>query len=167
MKLQSHGIETDLPAGWEGRITVRSSPAALDRSIGADRAGPVGNPGETAWPVAHLGNFPLPQDRGDFGSGAVDVMTDRDLLVVLAEYGPECAGTALFKRKGIPTDLTPNMFSANALQRAIPGQAGCQIFFTVANRAFCCYTVLGRQSNAVGLLAQAQATLSATRISPR
>lgn len=167
MKLQSHGIETDLPGGWEGRITVRSSPTALNDSIRADQAGPVGNPGETAWPVAHLGNFPLPEDRGDFGSGAVDVMTEQDVLVVLAEYGPECAGTALFRRKGIPTDLSPNMFAANALQRAIPDQAGCQVFFTVANRAFCCYTVLGRQSNAARLLPQALATLSATRISPR
>src|SRR5690606_34224608 len=106
MKLQSHGITTDLPAGWEGRITVRNSPTTVDRSLGADRAGPVGHPGETAWPVAHLGNFPLPEHRGDFGSGAVDVMTDQDVLVVLAEYGPECAGTALFKHKGLPTNLT-------------------------------------------------------------
>lgn len=167
MKLQSHGITTDLPAGWEGRITVRNSPTTVDRSLGADRAGPVGHPGETAWPVAHLGNFPLPEHRGDFGSGAVDVMTDQDVLVVLAEYGPECAGTALFKHKGLPTNLTPAMFSASALQRVVPGQAGCQVFFTVANRAFCCYTVLGRQSNASRLLPQAQATLAATRISPR
>ncbi|MEO6989814.1 MAG: hypothetical protein ABI239_14345 [Aquihabitans sp.] len=167
MKLQSHGIETDLPAGWEGRISVRSSPTLLESRIGADQAGPVGNPGETAWPVAHLGNFPLPERRGDFGSGAVDVMTDQDVLVVLAEYGPECVGTALFAHRGIPTNLTPNMFGANALQRALPDQAGCQVFFTVANRAFCCYTVLGRQSNAARLLPQAQATLSATRIQPR
>ena len=94
-------------------------------------------------------------------------MTDQDVLVVLAEYGPECAGTALFRHKGIPAGLTPNMFSANALQRGISGQAGSQVFFTVANRAFCCYTVLGRQSNAARLIPQAQATLSATRIEPR
>jgi hypothetical protein len=59
------------------------------------------------------------------------------------------------------------MFSASALQRTLPGQAGCQIFFTENDRAFCCYTVLGRQANATRVLPQANATLSATRILPR
>jgi hypothetical protein len=117
--------------------------------------------------VVHLGNCALPEERGDFGSGAVDVMGDDDVIVVLFEYGPESAGTALFRHRGIPTSLTPNMFSRSALQRAMPDQAGCQVFFTVENRAFCCYTVLGRQANANRLLPQTNATLAATRISPR
>jgi hypothetical protein len=59
------------------------------------------------------------------------------------------------------------MFSPQALQRSLPGQAGCQVFFTEAGRAFCCYAVLGRQAAAARVLPQANATLSATRISPR
>ncbi len=59
------------------------------------------------------------------------------------------------------------MFSRSALQRAMPDQAGCQVFFTAENRAFCCYTVLGRQANAKRLLPQTNATLAATRIAPR
>ncbi len=159
MKLQAHGITTDLPPGWEGRISLRKAPDGTQRSIG--HAGEVPNP------VVHLANFPLPENRGDYGSGAVDVMADSDVLVVLFEFGPESAGTSLFRRKGIPTRLTPNMFSPQALQRAIPGQAGCQVFFTEAGRAFCCYAVVGRQSAAPRVLPQANATLSATRISPR
>lgn len=164
MKLQAHGIETSLLPGWEGRILMRGATTSRD----AQKAGVEPDPSfAPPNPVVHLANFALPEDRGDFGSGAVDVMGDGDVLVVLFEYGPESAGTALFRRKGIPTDLRPSMFSASALQRTRPGQAGCQLFFTVENRAFCCYTVLGRQSAAARVLPQANATLAATRISPR
>lgn len=165
MKLQSHGIETDLPPGWEGRIGVRTQPTADTRALGEVSA--IGDAGERPNPVVHLANFALPEQRGDFGSGAVDVMGADDVLVVLFEYGSECANTALFQRQGIPTDLTPNMFSSSALQRTLPGQAGCQIFFTEGNRAFCSYTVLGRQSNALRVVPQANRTLAATRIAPR
>lgn len=171
MKLQSHGIETDLPPGWEGRIALRSpvEPEAttVERRLADSAAARSLPPAETTFPVVHLGNFPLPDDRGDFGSGAVDVMTDLDVLLVLAEYGPECAGTALFAHQGLPTNLTPNMFSGSALQRTLPGQAGCQIWFTAENRAFCLYAVLGRQANATRVLPSAQQTLAATRIAPR
>ncbi len=166
MKLQAHGIETNLPPGWEGRIALRTVPGEGAGASAEPAARSLGNQGERPNPVVHLANFALPEQRGDFGSGAVDVMTEEHVLVVLFEYGPESLGKALFKRKGIPA-LTPNMFSPSALQRTLSGQAGCQVFFTVENRAFCCYTVLGRQSAANRVLPQANATLAATRISPR
>ena len=159
MRLEAHGITTDLPAGWEGRIGVRTQPSAHTRAIG--------DPDDTPNPVVHLANFALPAQRGDFGSGAVDLMGDEHVLVVLFEYGPECVGTALFERQGLPTRLTPAMFSGSALQRTLPNQAGCQIFFTESNRAFCCYTVLGRHSSAARVLPHANATLSSTKIGPR
>ena len=159
MRLQAHGIATDLPPGWEGRIGVRTQPTEATRAIG--------HVDEVPQPIVHLANFALPEQRGDFGSGAVDLMGTDDVLVVLFEYGPECVGTELFKQRGLPTKLTPAMFSGSALQRTLPGQAGCQIFFTESDRAFCCYTVLGRHSSASRVLPQANATLSGTRISPR
>lgn len=173
MKLQAHGIETDLLPGWEGRISLRTVPSPAGRSAGdaakagGDLTGPVGNPDEIPNPVVHLANFALPEQRGDFGSGAVDLMTEDHVLVVLFEYGPESVGQALFRRRGLPTDLRPNMFSSAALQRTLPGQAGCQIFFTAEDRAFCLFTVLGRQHAAARVLPQANATLAATRISAR
>lgn len=167
MKLQAHGIETDLPPGWEGRIALRTGPGGGPGARTFGEAEPTGPPDEVTSPVVHLANFVLPEERGDFGSGAVDLMTAADVLVVLFEYGPESVGQALFKRRGIPTTLRPNQFSPSALQRTLPGQAGSQVFFTVENRAFCCYTVLGRQAAANRVLPQANATLAATRISPR
>ena len=68
MRLSAHGITTELPAGWEGRITRRRRPAATSptgaSSTGpAARAGAIGSPDEIPEPVVHLANFALPEDR--------------------------------------------------------------------------------------------------------
>jgi hypothetical protein len=164
MKLQAHGIEADLHAGWEGRISVRRAAVASTSGIRASQAPTVA---EQTHPVVHLANFPLPEQRGDFGSGAVDLMGAGDVLIVLFEYGPESVGQALFRRQGLPDRLRPNMFSGSALQKTIAGQAGTQVFFTEAERAFCLYVVLGRQREAPTLVPLANRTLSSTRISRR
>ncbi len=164
MKLIAHGIEADLLAGWEGRISVRRAPAAVQAGARTRQATAAV---EQTHPVVHLANFPLPEQRGDFGSGAVDMMGSGDLLVVLFEYGPDSVGQALFRRQGLPTRLRPDMFSGSALQRTVPGQAGTQVFFTAAVRTFCLYVVLGSQREATTLVPLANRALSATRISPR
>ncbi len=161
MNLSAYGITTELPPGWEGRITKRTEPTPGTQSRAR------GSPGEVTSPVAHLGNFALPEDRGDFGSGAVDLMGDANVFVCLFEYGPEGLGQELFARKGLPRRLTPNLFSPNRLQRSLPGQAGAQLFFTESNRPFCLYVVLGNHRGAAGLVPLANDTLQATRIDPR
>jgi hypothetical protein len=170
VRLSAHGITTDLPAGWEGRITRRRrqapAPATSGPATAASRAGAIGSPDEVPEPVVHLANFALPEDRGDFGSGAVDLMRSGDVFVSLFEYGPESVGQALFASEGIPT-LRPRMFAASALQKTISGQAGCQRFFTHNRRAFCLYVVLGRQADAATLVPKTNGVLRATRIDPR
>ena len=162
MKLQAHGIETDLPPGWEGRIGLRTQPSAAT----ASRA--IGDPGETTNPIVHLANFALPEQRGDFGSGAVDLMGEQDVLVVLFEYGPECANTDAVQAQGPAHQAhARHVLGVRRCSGRSRGQAGCQIFFTEADRAFCCYTVLGRQSSATRVLPQANSTLARTRILPR
>lgn len=174
MKLTGHGIAAGLPRGWEGAI-VRQSPVNLAgsrfysmREEGEPADGALA--GATvleSLPVVHLANFPLPADRGDFGSGAVDVMAASDVFVSLLEYGPENVGTPLFSRAGIPTALHTDQFHPLSLQRTLPGQAGYQEFFTTGGRAFCLYVVLGNRMNARALVAAVNTVLSSIEIGPR
>lgn len=143
MKIEAHGIGAQLPGGWEGRISRRRPGATR----GA-RPGTATVEAEDTGPVLHMANFALPEDRGDFGSGAVDVMGTGHALVVLVEYGLDSVDTALFARVDRVPRLTARMFSTQALQRIQPGQAGAQRFFTLNGRAFCLYTVLGDQRDA-------------------
>ncbi|HET9444044.1 MAG TPA: hypothetical protein VFO65_12015, partial [Acidimicrobiales bacterium] len=92
--LSRFGISCVLPPGWEGAI-YRRPPEA----------------GEDTHPVVQLGTFALPAGRGDFGNGAVDVMGPGDVLMVLLEYAPASAGTALFAAEGLPPALAVDDFS--------------------------------------------------------
>lgn len=161
MRIEAHGIRAELPSGWEGRIT-RRQPGSLTGRRGAAVA-PDGTPsaaddgtttllGEDTAPILHMGNFALPEDRGDFGSGAVDLMGQGHLLVVLVEYGADSVDTALFTPVSSMPRLTSRMFSAQGLQRVQRGQAGAQRFFTLNGRAFCLYAVVGDQRD-VGTMA--------------
>ena len=171
--LSDHGITVDLPQGWEGRIMLRQGPQAPTAALrepgstaGQAAGGLRGWPGEQPNPVVHLANFALPADRGDFGSGAVDLMGFNNLLVVLFEHGSVAVGKALFA-KPRPTVLRADHFSPNALQRVLPGQGGFQHFFTENGRAFCLYVVLGSMRNATTLTGMATQTLRATSIARR
>jgi hypothetical protein len=115
--------------------------------------------------VVHLGTFPLPQGRGDFGSGAVEIMRADDLLVVLFEYGPESVGTALFSRSGVPR-VAATDFAPNNMQRPIAGQSGAQYFFNQSGRAFCLYVVLGAHARRQELVPEVNQVLAGLRIDP-
>ena len=162
LELSAHGISAELPDGWEGTITRREEPGARARAPdGATLAV------ERTYPIAHLGNFPLPPDRGDFGSGAVETMGRDDVFVCLFEYGPESVGLPLFATEGMPRTLDPSQFSAAQLQRTIRGQAGHQTFFTEAGRAFTLFVVLGDRRRTAELVPAVDAALAAVVIEPR
>ncbi len=111
-QIADQGVSFELPPGWEAEFIRRAPDLA-----------PLGTstPEET-YAVVHIANWPMPTERGDFGSGAVEVMRSGDVLVILAEYGPENLGTALFKRVGVPWPLDTADFDQNRLQRPLPGQ---------------------------------------------
>ena len=94
-------------------------------------------------PVAQFATFPLPDDVGDFGGGAVNLMGPGDVYATLFEYGPESLGKRLFARQGRPTDLWRRDFSPMTLRRGLGGQSGTQRFFTESDRPFSFYAVLG------------------------
>jgi len=161
--LRGHDLGCTLPAGWDGRITVRNDGHAealsTDDGVHAFTARPR--------PVVHLANFGLPEERGDFGSGAVELMGDHDVFVVLFEYDPESATTALFAPQGIPRALTASAFDPAFLRRGIQGQTGFQTFFHEGGRAFSLYVVLGSAARRNALVKLVNAVLPTVRITPR
>jgi len=161
--LSSGGVSVGLPSGWEGEIFNRA-PARGGRSL----VDPLGTPspdGEIARNVIHLANFALPTERGDFGSGAVELMNSGALLVILFEHGPESVDTPLFARSGIP-QLTANEFHPQQMQRTLQGQSGRQIFFNEAGRAFCLYVVLGSHRQREVLVPLVNEVLASLEIEP-
>ena len=153
-QIADQGVSIDVPAGWDAEFIRRVPDLA-----------PLGTstPEET-YTVVHIANWPMPTERGDFGSGAVEIMRGRDVLVVLAEYGPENVGTALFRHEGVPWPLNPADFDPNRLQRPLPGQGGIQHFFVESGRAFCLYVVLGNLADADQLVTSVNALLASVTI---
>jgi hypothetical protein len=170
MDLSGYGITTTLPDGWEGRIMKRAAPAAGESGAPSPKfsvaAPPGAPPADQTFPVMHLANFAIPDDRGDFGSGAVELMGPSNLFITLFEYGPEQVGQALFSTQGMPRQLAASDFNPSALQRTITGQSGCQRFFTEVGRPFCLFIALGSHDNRAALVTQANAALATIVIDP-
>lgn len=145
-----HGLSVDPPSGWEVQIFQRS---------------PDGD-GSTNCPVMHAATIPLPAHRGDFGTGAVELLGERDALVSLVEFEPEAARTPLFSRRGFPRPR-PSEFHPQQLQRTLPGQSGCQWFFNDNDRAFCLYVVLGSHAQRIRVLPRVHALLDSVAVSRR
>lgn len=176
-QLNGHGIALRMPRGFEGHIFRRAEapPEAAGRArVAAPPTGTLAAPAlpslpsvppAPTYPVLHAGNFPLPSGMGDFGSGAVEVMTTGDVLVVLFEYDAASVGTPLFAVGGIPT-LRPTDFRPDTLQRPINGQVGVQRFFSEAGRAFCLYVVLGGEADRAHLVALVNQALRDLVIDP-
>lgn len=154
MKMTSQGIGVDVPRGWDGEIYRRS---------GGLRPQGAGGPAEVTSPVLHLGNFPLPAERGDYGSGAVEVMKADNILIVLFEFDQASAGAALFASSGIPR-AAPEDFAPDQMQRPLPGQSGAQYFFNHGGRAFCLYVALGSHARRRELVPEVNQVLSTLQL---
>lgn len=150
MRLAAHGLEVGVPDGFEVRMTRRRATAA----------------GERARPVVHLATVPLPESRGDFGGNVVDRLGTDDVFVVLFDYGVESASKPLFAGSSMPRRLHPSHFSPARLQRGIPNQTACQLFFSEAGRAFCLYVVLGDRRAIIRGLGRVNRALAGIRIVP-
>ncbi|MGI8754236.1 MAG: hypothetical protein ACR2MN_18350 [Acidimicrobiales bacterium] len=175
--ISGYGITAALPPAWEGRISKLAPVAPVAAAVQAaqaDRAqiaaalpgAPAAGAVETTMPFLHLANFPLPPRRGAFGTGAVELMSGPDTLIVLFEYSADSVGTALFAPSRMPRVLHPGAFNPHALQRILPGQGGYQAFFTESGRAFSLYVVLGSLVQAVTTLPTVNQVLAGLRIDP-
>jgi hypothetical protein len=160
--INASGISANVPAGWDGRITVRGGGAATAlHGEGGEFVMDV-----RAYTVMHIANFALPEERGDFGSGAVELMGPNDVFVVLFEYEPSAVDTALFASPDVPWPLALAAFDPATLKRAIRGQAGSQTFFQSAARAFCLYVVLGSSTRRAALVPPVNRVLETIAIAP-
>jgi hypothetical protein len=91
-------------------------------------------------------------------------MGSGDALVVLFEFGPEAVGSTLFAPAGVP-QVGAADFDRSVLQRSISGQSGVQRFFTIADRTFCLYVVVGSHVDRADIVADVRALVGSLRIS--
>lgn len=152
MKLDAPGITLELPAGWEVEV---------DRGSGEQ---PPGAP-DLRTPRTHIANFPLPVDRGDYGSFAVEQMPRGGALICLLEEASPAAGSALHSHEGVPRLSTAD-FSAEAMQRPQAGRAGAQAFFHVGRRAFVLYVVIADRLNRAAQVDEVNCVLAGITIHP-
>lgn len=147
MNLDHAGVRVALPTGWEARARLQ----------------PSNVPGRRGNLLLHAATIPLPADRGDFGSGVVELLGPDDVFLSLFEYDAADAGKALFRSTGLPV-LRPSDFSTAHLQRTRAGRSGGQWFFQVAGRPFCLFVVLGSHSRRAAGAARATALLLRTTV---
>jgi hypothetical protein len=147
VRLEHAGVVVDLPPGWEAR--ARTQPPS--------RSGARGNL------LLHAASVPLPAQRGDFGSGVVELLGPDDVFVSLFEYDEQDAGKALFAAQGLPAPR-PSDFSPAVLQRTQLGHSGAQFFFAVDGRPFCLHAVLGSHSRRAPGAAKVAALLARTSV---
>ena len=149
MKVRGHGMAVDAPAGWEVRISRRSSAATE----------PEGRPR----PVLHAATMALPEVRGDFGGNVTGLLSQDDIFVSLFEYEPAATSTPLFASRTRPVP-TADDFSPAGLQRSIAGQSGRQYFFQEGGRAFCLYVVLGSHARRAALVRTVRTVLDSLEL---
>lgn len=162
-EVRAHNLVAALPAGWDGRITVRRDGQA-EKAVSATGTQLFS---ARSHPVMHLANFGLPTDRGDFGSGAVELMGDGDVFVVLFEHEAAATQTALFRTEGMPRTLELRDFDPSNLRRGIAGQSGFQAFFQENGRAFCLYVVLGAHARRARLVPLVNRVLGSVAVSTK
>ena len=164
MRISGYGISILPPAGWDARLYSRPlvEPSALPAGVGEPFARRPSAEGGAA--TLHAANFALPAEDGEFGTTATSSMPPDGVFAAVVEYqtgqGLE-PGRGLFAPRRVPAPLAPSDFEHSTLLRALPGQAGAQRFFTVAERPLCLYVVLGPRAQTRASIAELnQALLS-------
>ena len=157
-QLRSAGLKVDLPTGWDARIYRR-------REMDAAVTHAQGEP--TTHAILHAANFALPAERGDFGSGAVELMRSDNVLITLVEYHSDSTRSPMFASQDIPRPLRADDFDPTMLQRRVPGQAGLQRFFSSGGRAYALYVVLGSYADRRRLVRVVNDVLVSIELEPR
>lgn len=171
MAVEKYGLRCQPPRGWRLSIDRRATLAAgvphgmspQLRNQALERVEPNG---EVMRPILHACTIDLPSDRGDFGSGVVDLLGSEDVFISLVEFGSEVADQGLFADQGLPR-LAPSQFGPNRLQRPLPGRSASQHFFSVGGRAFCLFTVIGSHSRRMATVPRAAEVVRGLQVTDR
>jgi hypothetical protein len=147
--LVAGGLRLEIPSGWEARVR-RQAPSQ------------PGRPGNV---LLHAATVPLPDQRGDFGSGVVERLGPDDAFLALLEYDAKDASKVLFKAPRIPVPK-PSDFSPDVLQRTRAGNTGAQWFFSVSGRPFSLHAVLGSHARRAPGAAKLARLLQGLTVSP-
>jgi hypothetical protein len=124
------------------------------------------DPQEVTHPVLHACTRALPAERGDFGSGVIELLGGDDVFVSLVEYGTDVADQGLFAPQGRPV-LRPSQFSPNRMARTYPGVSAAQHFYSEGGRAFCLFVVIGSHARRMALVPRADRTVRALRVTSK
>ena len=146
-QISAMGLAVTPPPGWDATIYRR--PASS---------------GTVTYPILHAATLALPAERGDYGSGLVELLGPSDVFVSILDFGPDAAETPLFRALSAVPVLTPDAYRPRQLQRTVLGQAGVQRFFSAAGRGFCLYSVIGSMANRVMLTSRANQVLGTVRV---
>jgi hypothetical protein len=147
--LVAGGLRLEIPSGWEARVR-RQAPSQ------------PGRPGNV---LLHAATVPLPDQRGDFGSGVVERLGPDDAFLALLEYDAKDASKVLFKAPRLPVPK-PSDFSPDVLQRTRAGNTGAQWFFSVSGRPFSLHAVLGSHARRAPGAAKLARLLQGLTVSP-
>lgn len=150
MTISRYGLSVRPEPGWQTQI-FRRLPQ---------------DPHEVTHPVLHACTRALPAGCGDFGGGVIDRLDTSDVFVSLIEFGSDVAGEGLFAPVGMPR-LAPSQFGPNNMPRAVAGRSAAQHFFTVGDRAFCLFVVVGSHARRMALVPRAARLLSGVSVSRR
>lgn len=174
MAVEKYGLRCQPPRGWRLAIERRAtfggeapqSPPGVAPLMGGRTLERVEPNGEVMRPILHACTLDLPRDRGDFGSGVVDLLGSEDVFISLVEFGSEVADQGLFVDQGVPR-LAPSQFGPNRLQRPLPGRSASQHFFSVGGRAFCLFTVIGSHSRRMATVPRAAEVVRGLHVTDR
>lgn len=171
MAVEKYGLRCQPPGGWrlaiERKATVGAAvPQGVSPQLRGRAPERIEPNGEVMRPILHACTIDMPTNRGDFGSGVVDLLDSEDVFISLVEFGSEVADQGLFADQGVPR-LAPSQFDPNRLQRPLPGRSASQHFFSVGGRAFCLFTVIGSHSRRMATVPRAAEVVRSLHVTDR
>jgi hypothetical protein len=148
-RLSGHGISIRLPPGWEGTIFVPDLP-----------------PPAVNQPVMHASDQAISTRRSTFASELASRAGASGTVLALVEFDPLLANKGLYAAQGLSLPIRRGDFHPKAMQIPDPFQEGRQWFFSIRDRAFCLYAVVGTGPGLHDRLALVNEALGTLRIDP-